>query len=318
VGGGLPFFILEINMPCTIHIKTDTHSGGRVNYSTGDISKDERGVYMKGYPVGKYDDPKKPRGYKEGLPYFCEVYVTDASAAEIDAMIASTFSGTSLEQEWEREIDFATVNNDPVIDGWRIRVFATNPGFSNKAGITQAMVENYLTKWNAEVFSATTNEVVFDVAIFEDISSNPGAIQSEGFWNAIVDSIVFTETDYDSGTGVHTIEADYSATVFDPDAVQKRAEDRGGVVSSNVSGVITFVINRTDIFEYFQREIKKILEQRIYRRQFRIPETIVDTIISTGATEVVSHPKGDVTYVILNRTLAQIESFLINRLDEDL
>jgi len=302
-------------MPCTILIKTDVHSGGRINYSLADEEKDRRGVYKKGYPVAMYDDPRKPRGYKEGLPYFCEVHVTDASVAEVNAMIVSTFSGTNMLQSWDREIDFSTVNNDPVIDGWRIDVFATNPGSSNYGGITGTMVENYLNKWNAEIYSATTNNVRFDVTIFEDASNNPGAIQSEGFWEAPVTNISFTETDYNSTTGDHTVEADYSLSGYEADRVAIRVVDRGGTVNSNIGGVINFTINRSDIFQWFQNDVKQSLEDIIYRRQFYIPESTVDTIISTGTTEVVSHPKGDVTYVTLNRTLAQVEAFLLNRLD---
>jgi hypothetical protein len=62
----------------------------------------------------------------------------------------------------------------------------------------------------------------------------------------------------------------------------------------------------------------------MYRRQFRIPEATVDTIISTGTQILVDHYKdveqtqfrGQVEYRVLDRTLAQVEAFLINRLDE--
>jgi hypothetical protein len=321
VGGGLPFFILEIIMPCEIQIKTDHHARA-VNYEHPDIEKDRRGVYKKGYPVSIFDEPKVHRGFKEGLPCFCYVRVTDATAAEVDAMIVSTFSGTSLLQQWDREIDFATVNNDPVIDGWRIRTFATNPGATGLANITQAMVENYLTRWNAEVFSSAANEVVYDVAVFEDSLSNPGALQSEGFWEVSPNGIVFTETAYNSGTGDHTVEADYSATSFEPTKVEGRVVERGGTVDSHAAQVITFTINRTDVFQWFQQEVKEAVENTIYRRQFRIPEATVDTIISTGTQVLIDHYdedsnfRGQVEYRVLDRTLAQVEAFLINRLDE--
>jgi hypothetical protein len=302
-------------MPCTILIKTDVHGDGTVNYYHPDAEKDRRGVYKKGYPVSIYDAPKKPRGFKEGLPYFCEIYVTDASVDELNAMISSIFGGVSIMQPWRREIDFSTVNNDPVIDGWRIDVYATNPGSSNYGGITGTMVENYLNKWNAEIYSATKNNVRFDVTIFEDASNNPGTIQSEGFWEAPVTNISFTETDYNSTTGDHTVEADYSLSGYEAEKVATRVVDRGGTVNSNIGGVINFTINRSDIFQWFQDDVRQALENTIYRRQFYIPEETVDTIISTGTTEVVSHPKGDVTYVTLNRTLAQVEAFLLNRLD---
>jgi hypothetical protein len=303
-------------MPCEILFKTDVHGSGKVNYEHPVAEKDKRGVYKKGYPVSMLDAPRVHRGYKEGLPYFCAVNVTDASVAEVEAMIATTYSGISLNQSWDRLIDFATVNNNGAIDGWRLRVFATNPGANNFAGVTQSMVENYLIKWNADFFSGTANEVVFDVAIFEDGSQVPGAIQSEGFWGVVPTDVVFTETSYVEGTGVHTVEADYSLSAFDPENILDRIEERGGLISSDVADVVTFTINRTDVFQWFQQEVRDALEQTVYRRQFRIPEATVDTIISTGTQIIEVHPKGIVEYRVLDRTLAQVEAFLINRLDE--
>ena len=311
-------------MPCEILIRTNVHSGGRVDYEHPDPDKDKRGVYKKGYPVSMFDAPRVHRGFKEGLPYSCFVNVTDASVAEVDAMIVSAFSETSLNQDWTRKIDFATVTNNASIDGWRIRVFATNPGANNFAGITQAMVENYLNKWNGVVFSTATNEVVFDIAIYEDSVPDPGALQSEGFWGVVPTGILFTENSYVEGTGVHEVEADYSGSAFSSDQVQRRIEERGGVVSSNTAGVATFTINRTDVFQWFQQEVTEALAQTMYRRQFRIPEATVDTIIATGTQILIDHYydeeqtqfRGQVEYRVLDRTLAQVEAFLINRLDE--
>ena len=303
-------------MSCEILFKTDVHGSGKINYEHPDPVKDKRGVYKKGYPVSMFDAPRVHRGYKEGLPFFCAINVTDASVAEVDTMIATTYSGISLNQSWDREIDFAVVNNNITIDGWRLSVFTTNPGANDFAGITQEMVENYLIKWNADFFSATTNEVVFDVAIFEDALNVPGAIQSEGFWGVVPIDVEFTETLYVEGTGVHTVEADYSLSSFDPERILDRIEERGGFIASDVGDVVTFTINRTDVFQWFQQEVRDALEQTMYRRQFRIPEATVDTIISTGTQIIVVHPKGIVEYRILDRTLAQVETFLINRLDE--
>jgi hypothetical protein len=303
-------------MPCEILIKGDQHGDGTIGYEHPDPVKDKAGVYKKGYPVVIKPYPHPGWGYKEGYPYFVQIRVTDGDVSDVEALIASSFSETSIIQDWSRVIDFATVNNDPVIDGWRIRVFATNPGANNYAGVTQSMVENYLTKWNAEVFSATANEVQFDVAIYEDGSSNPGAIQSEGFWGIAPTGVVFSEDTYDQGTGDHTVEADYSVTSFTADQVANRVAERGGTINSNTGGIINFTINRTDVFQHFQEEVRQALDQIIYRRQFRVAESTVDTIVSTGIKTTVSHSKGDRDYYTLEVTLAQLETYLLNRLDE--
>ncbi len=305
-------------MACEILIKTNVHSGGRIDYADPDPVIDRRGIYKKGYPVSMFDAPRIHNGPGQGLPGFCAINVTDASVAEVNAMIATTFSGISLNQPWDRKIDFATVNSNLTIDGWRLRASATNPGFSSLAGITRPMVENFLIKWNAEVFTTATNEVIFDVAIYEDGSSVPGAIQSEGFWGVVPTDVDFTEISYVEGTGVHTIEADYSLSIFEPDQVLDRIEERGGFIGSDINDVVVFTINRTDVFQWFQEEVRDALERTVYRRQFRIPEATVDNIISNGSQIIRAYPQGLIEYRVLDRTLAQIEAFLINRLDEDL
>jgi hypothetical protein len=184
-------------MSCEILIKTNVHSNGTVDYEHPNPKKDKSGVYKKGYPVNMLDSPRVHRGFKEGLPFFCAVNVTDGSVADVEAMINSAFSGSSLIQGWNRDIDFSVVNNNLSIDGWRMKAFATNPGTTNLAAITQPMVENYLNNWNAEVFSTATNEVVFDVAIFSS-SDGPGALQSDGFWGNNVSNVSFNEISYDS------------------------------------------------------------------------------------------------------------------------
>ena len=305
-------------MACEILIKGDTHGDGTVNYTHPDPDKDKAGVYKKGYPVNIRPYPHSGWGYKEGHPYFVQVRVTDGNVEDVENLIATNFGGTSINQSWERKIDFTTVNNNVSIDGWRIKVFASNPGATNLAGITRAKVESYLNKWNAEIFSTGTNRVTFDVAIYKDGSNNPGALQSEGFWGVDVSSIVFNETSYNEGTGVHRIEADYSGTSFDSDNVENIVKSRSGIIISNESKVIIFDINRTDVFTYFKSEVKEALERSIYSRQFRVLGSTVDTIISTGTKTTISHSKGDRDYYTLEVTLAQLQTYLINRLDETL
>ncbi len=309
-------------MPCEILLRNDTHSGGVVNYTHPNATIDRSGPYKKGDPVDMIDSPRVFRGFKEGLPYSCAVRVTDGNVADVQVLIASVFSGDGLTQSWRREIDFQTVNNNPSIDGWRIRTFASNPGTTNLAEITRNMVENYLTKWNAQVFSTTQNEVIFNIAIYEDGSQNPGAIQSMGFWNVPPISVFFTETDYNQGTGLHTVEINYSQSIYTPEQVARQIREREGTVLSNADGIATFSITRNDVFLWFRFECREILEEKIYRRQFHVPESTIDNIIATGTQYLIEHfdklgqSRGVVEYRVLDVTLAQIQSFLINRLNE--
>lgn len=298
-------------MACEILIKTEYFSGGRVNYTHPDPEKDRTGVYKKGYPVTMKQIPHPGWGTKEGLPYFVRVTVTDADVEDVEDMVLTYFDATSLLAVWRRFVDWSVVNNNPTIDGWRLRIFATNPGATNFAGLTRDMVETFLNNWNAEVFSAATNEVVFDVAVYEDGSSNPGALQSEGFWTGNTSLIDFTEDSYNETTGEHVVTADYTSLplyISDPDKatilIKNKIEERGGVILSNDSGIAQFSITRLDVLNRFKAEVKRRLEKIIYRKQLRIPESTVDNIVSQGGS--------------IEITLSQLQSYIINRLDEDL
>lgn len=299
-------------MACEILFKTEHHAHA-TDYTHSDPVKDRRGVYKKGYPVIIKQVPHPGWGTKEGLPYFAKVVVTDGDMQDVEDMILTNFSTSSLNASWVRNIDWAVVTQVASIDGYRLRVYTTNPGFSNLAGLTRTMVENYLNNWNAVVFSTATNEVVFDAAIFEDDRTVviPGTLQSEGFWGFNTSQIVFSETTYVEGTGDHTVTADYSALqgyIDDPDNMEGRArvivEEKGGTVISNTNGSIQFSIHRSDVLDVFKRDLKERLENTIYRRQLRIHETTIDNIVSQGGS--------------VDLTLAQLQAYIINRLDEDL
>jgi len=304
-------------MTCEISITTDIHGDGTVNYIHPDPEKDRRGVYKKGYPVALVNAPHNFRGFKEGLPYRCAMNVIDGNVNDVEAMIATIFSENSLIQKWKRNIDWEVINNDLTIDGWRLRVFTTNPGFSNIAGLTREKVETFLNNWYADVISVHKNEVIFDVTIYQDGSFNPGALRSRGFWGFTTGLLTFDELAYNQGTGIHRIEVNYGALIPDKKAGEI-VKEKGGEIITNVGGVITFDISRQDVLNEFKEDIKGKLRTIIYRRQFRIPETAVDDIISNGTQILINHPKGQVEYRVLDVTMAQIQSFLINRLNEDL
>ena len=285
-----------------ILFKGRVHGSGIVNYTHSNPEKDRAGVYKVGYPVGMKEDGHAWGG-KEVLPYFFVVKVTDATMSEVEAMIFSTFNERSINQSWVRKINWEVVNSDLSIDGWRLRILATNPGNSGLGAITNTMVENFITRWNGEIFSFATNEVIFDIAVYENLSV-PGALQSEGFWGINTSSIIFNEISYIQAGGIHEITADYSATSWNakPDRVQSLVEQKNGVVNSNSSGVINFTITRNNVLDEFKEEVRGAVENAVYRRQFRISETFADTIISEGGVREV--------------TLAQVQGYLLNRLDD--
>ena len=273
------------------------------NYTHSDPEKDARGVYKKGYIVEVRDDDQ-PTGSKEGLPRFIRVNITDATKVEVEAMIVSVFGETSIMQSWIRKMDWSAVQLSLQLDAWEVTIFTVNPGATLKGLITRDMVENFITKWNGINIETFGNTVVFDVCIYE-AQGNQGAVRSEGFrCLANVSREVCNELSYNRGTGIHTIEADYSALAVSPDKVEDRVIEKGGEIISHVGSVITFTIHRSNVLDEFKREVRESVEKTVYRRQFKIAESDVDTIIGLGGVRDV--------------TLAQLQTYLINMLGEDL
>jgi len=291
-----------------ILFKTEYHANGI--YVHPDPEKDEQGVYKKGYPVIMKDDGAV-WGSKEWLPYFVHVNIPGTTVAEINAMIQTDFGANRLDQSWDKKIDYEVVNQNLTIDGWRLRFYATNAGAAStnypggKAGITRAQVESFITKWNGSVVTFGNNSVTFDVAIFKDGSNNPGALQSQGFWGFATGQLVFNETSYTQAGGIHMVEVDYSAFA---NVEPKRAEDivkgnRGTVTAHDTTNkIITMSITRQDVLQVFKREVARAVERPVFRRQFRISEAQIDTIVGQGGS--------------ITTDLATLKLWLLNRLDE--
>ena len=275
------------------------------NYAHPDTTKDEQGVYKKGYIV-EVRESGTPEGNREGLPRFVWANVTDATKQEVEDMISTAFGETSIMQSWVRKMNWQTSALSIPLDAWHVVLSTQNPGATNKGLITRAMAERFIEKWNGRNIEFSSGQVEFDIAIFE-AQDNPGAIQSEGFWGVNVSNVVFTEISYDSSTGEHQIEADYSAlTNANPTNIENRVTENRGTIDSHdtENKVITFTISRVDVSNEFKEEVRNAVETIVYRRQFKIPEATVDNIISQGGS--------------INITLEQLENYLENMLDIEL
>lgn len=263
-----------------------------VSISNADPDKDKRGCYKKGYPVVVKNDGWNWKG-GEGLPNF--VLVKCPEVTEIEAL--------PYVKEWKLNFDY-TINNPETgkaVDEYNINVFTTNTNQSGSGGITQAMVNEFLSKWNAVPDTFGTNYVKFDIGIYN-------AIKSEFFWTLYVpdfDMIAFTELDYNSTTGIHRIEADYSYTAWGNEHVKVKAriEKRGCTFISQdmENSKIVFEIGRDAVRNAFKADIKQKAERVLYRRQYYFLESDVDIAISQGG--------------IITLTKTQLLNKLKNKLD---
>jgi hypothetical protein len=232
------------------------------DYVHPDADKDRKYVAKKGDIVDCRAD-----GFftSEGTSVFIILRVPGLSVADC--------RGKSI--SWRRVIDFEVVTHVPATDGYRVRAWGTKPGTGGLGNLTQANIEAWLTSWGATVFSSDSNEVVFDYKIYD-------MAISEGFWNKDVSLVVFSKFNYNSGTGVHVIEADYSATPWDAESVQKSLESKGVPIDSHAGGVIRYRVDRTSMNAYFKQASKDKLEHMIQFRQYYLDSDTVDSAIATG------------------------------------
>ena len=114
---------------------------------------------------------------------------------------------------WRLDIDFEVVNSNISVDGFSIRVFAVTVNSVNRGALSKDDIEEYIEEWGGTVFSFGTNEVIFDILISDAIVANR-------FWRAwktdVLSLVDFTELSYDSGTGLHRLQIDYSAVGNNP------------------------------------------------------------------------------------------------------
>jgi hypothetical protein len=157
------------------------------------------------------------------------------------------------------------------------------------------MVEAYLNNWGASVFSAADNAVVFDVSIYN-------AAISQGFWEQELTGVIFSEISYVQATGVHTIQVNYTAQIaWKAKDVERRITMKGGTVISDNAGVARFTITRTAVSDVFKRNVKEKVEQILYRNQYYLPPSLIDSIISMGGVQTTN--KATVLSVIHNRLI---------------
>jgi hypothetical protein len=180
-----------------------------------------------------------------------------------------------LQYEAWRHKELEIVSSDLVTDTFRVRI-GLSPGEHTNAQITA-----YIESWNGSVVSLVPDQLEFDISIAD-------ALMSHRFWNAAgqltVSSIVFSELSYNQGTGVHRIEADYSALGNSPTWVEEYAVEKGVIVVSHDSRVLVFDATRPLVREIFESDIGRFASRTMVERRYYLPSGVVDAIIAQGGT----------------------------------
>jgi len=177
---------------------------------------------------------------------------------------------------WDRMLAFDIVAHNDELDGYRLRMYSETANAGNGI-ITKAEVETFIESWSGEIQSFGPNEVVFDIGIFN-------ALKSAAFFEVNTSSVVFSELYYDSGTGVHRIQADYSALGNNPTYVERYLMREGMDIVSHADKVIVYDAERAVAKARFERDLQEKAEQTIERRRYYLNEGVVAAVEAAGGT----------------------------------
>jgi hypothetical protein len=114
--------------------------------------------------------------------------------------------------------------------------------------------------------------------------------------------VQFTSTNYSPGSGVHTVEADYSTLNINPNPIENAVLEAGGTLIDHANKVITFSISRTTVIQTFRNEVRKVARQYLRKKQYYFTDAVVDNIVSQGG--------------IVDTDLATFQSYIRNRLTD--
>jgi len=186
-------------------------------------------------------------------------------------------------QRWFFELDYSVLSSNPAQDRHTIRM--SNPlANSTVDGITgkiRQRIENFLTNWNATSVAITQNQIDFDIDIYQ-------AIISKRFWGDIptdkLAAVTFTELNYQQGTGIHQIQADYSGTGYNPTFVERQAMRQGVDVISNNGSVLVFDAPRSAVRAKFLDDVKYGSRDTVHKFRWYVGGGVMNNIDTAGGS----------------------------------
>ena len=250
--------------------------------------------YKRG-DIGMIEDDGYTWGRDEGPPKMLGLVIQDTTKAE--------FKNHYL--PWRFNQAFTVIGSNLTIDGHRIRIQGTEYHSDGRGKITRNMVENYLAKWGASVYSIADNQVTFDITIWDAITS--GAYWSEN----LVMQLGFRELAYVESSGRHTIEIDYSALNLPPDPIMRQRIIRylqrrlTNLSHDPENKLITGDVTRGDVRDFFLEDVANSLKKKEYfyaGRRFHFPEAVCVAAENAGG--------------VLTVTRAQFLSYLRDKTQE--
>ena len=177
---------------------------------------------------------------------------------------------------WDRMLAFDIVAHNEALDGYRLRLYSETANAENGI-ITKEEVETTVAAWNGVIHSFGTNEVVFDITIFD-------ALKSAAFFEINTSAVSFSETAYDSLTGIHQVRADYSALPNNPTYIERYLMQEGMDIIAHADHVIVYEANRQTVKARFERYLRQLAMTAIERRRYYVGDGVVTAIENAGGT----------------------------------
>ncbi|MCA1800759.1 MAG: hypothetical protein LC687_07410 [Actinobacteria bacterium] len=195
---------------------------------------------------------------------------------EVPDVPMKEFEGYNL--SWQRTLAFDVVASDAAQDGFRLRLYSETEN-SGAGAITKEEIDSFIQAWSGTIVSYGANEVVFDITIL-------GALTSPAFWGLdnIASQVIFSELSYDQATGIHRIQADYSAIGNNPTYVERYVQRMGLEIISHQNKVLVYDADRDVVSKAFKDDLKDKGDKQVTRRRYHISTGVVDTIIGAGGT----------------------------------
>jgi len=231
---------------------------------------DLSGCRKRGMVDAIFDSPHE-WGSQEGLPKFVVIKcdLTDADLA--------TYEGFRM--PWRDNFDYEIMATNPAQGRYSIRIFELNvsPGGANSIiGAKAAFIEGYLTRWGCTSIVVGTNQVSFNIALWD-------AVRSVEFWDVdatTLSNISFVLNSYSSQTGIANITATYPLSF--QLQVSRKIVERGGTIISSGSTSTQFTIERSILLQKFSDDIKRKAQKIYMYQRFRVNSTQMDLIVASG------------------------------------
>lgn len=206
-------------------------------------------------------------GIDEGLPKFVIVKIPEVTMAQVD----------HFRKPWYFKLDYEVLNHNVALDGYRIRAYSQEAN-SVKGHLTLAKVQWFLDRWNCVFQSAAANEVVFDLGVYQ-LGCSAGIFDRPP---GAVENVIFHEISYDQGSGLHVIEADYSAKSWGSTPVERMVNSITDGVVSHANKVIAYNLYRSTAVQAFKNDVIDKLHGKIKdnRTRYYVQPNIVDWVIA--------------------------------------